>query len=266
MAEKRERPFDTDRYLATAGPGRTIIRLNAKQIFSAQGDPADSLFYLQVGRAKLTIVSKGGKEATVTLLAPGDFFGEECMAGPNELRTTSATAVTVCVVLKIAAEELTRVLHDENTFSDLFVQFLALRSRRTQADLVDQLFNNSERRLARTLLLMADYGNASGPVSLIPPVTQETLADMIGTTRSRVSFFMNRFRKLGYISYKNRIRIHKSLLMMVLEDRLPEQNASRPKLLDVAVSHTQGNGNTQGSGNARSNGHTRSARKLARTS
>src|SRR5580700_5138047 len=235
MPEKRKRPFNTDTYLATEGPGRKIIRLQARQIFSLQGDRADCLFYLQVGRAKLTIVSKGGKEATVTLLAAGDFFGEECMAGQNELRTTSATAVTVCVVLKIAAEELTRVLHDENTFSDLFVQFLALRSRRTQADLVDQLFNNSERRLARTLLLMADYGNASGPETLIPPVTQETLANMIGTTRSRVSFFMNRFRKLGHITYNGRIRVHKSLLMMVLEDRLPEQNASRPKLLDIAI-------------------------------
>jgi CRP/FNR family cyclic AMP-dependent transcriptional regulator len=232
MAENRESLFNIDEYLATAGPGRKVIRLNAKQVFSAQGDVADCLFYLRVGRAKLTIVSKGGKEATVTLLAPGDFFGEECMAGPNNLRTTSATALTVCVVLKIASAELTRVLHEEKTFSDLFVQFLALRSTRTQADLVDQLFNNTERRLARTLLLMADYGNASGPETLIPPVTQETLADMIGTTRSRVSFFMNRFRRLGYISYKNRIRIHKSLLMMVLEDRLPEQNASRPKLLD----------------------------------
>jgi CRP/FNR family cyclic AMP-dependent transcriptional regulator len=232
MPEKRERTFNTGTYLATAGPGRKIIRLNAEQVLSSQGDPADCLFYLQTGRAKLTIVSKGGKEATVTLLSPGDFFGEECMAGPDEFRTTSATAITVCMVLKIASEELARVLHEENEFSDLFVQFLALRSTRTQADLVDQLFNNSERRLARTLLLMADYGNASGPETLIPPVTQETLADMIGTTRSRVSFFMNRFRKLGYISYKNRIRVHKSLLMMVLEDRLPEQNASRPKLLD----------------------------------
>jgi CRP-like cAMP-binding protein len=185
-----------------------------------------------MGRAKLTIVSKGGKEATVTLLAPGDFFGEECMAGPNELRTTSATAITVCVVLKIDCEELTRVLHEEHAFSDLFVQFLALRSSRTQADLVDQLFNNSERRLARILLIMADYGSESGLEALIPPVTQETLANMIGTTRSRVSFFMNRFRKLGYISYKNRIRVHKSLLMMVLQDQLPEENATRPKLLD----------------------------------
>jgi CRP/FNR family transcriptional regulator, cyclic AMP receptor protein len=232
MAQKRARLFNTDAYLATEGPGREIIHLKARQIFSSQGDPADSLFYLRMGRAKLTIVSKGGKEATVTLLAPGDFFGEESMAGPNETRTTSATAISVCVVLKIASVELTRVLHEESAFSDLLVQFLALRSTRTQADLVDQLFNNSERRLARTLLLMADYGNASGPETLIPRVTQETLAEMIGTTRSRVSFFMNRFRKLGYISYKSRIRIHKSLLTMVLEDRLPEQNASRPKLLD----------------------------------
>jgi len=232
MPEKREKPFNVDTYLATAGPGRKMVRLNAKQIFSAQGDPADCLFYLRTGRAKLTIVSKAGKEATVTLLTQGDFFGEECMAGPNEFRTTSATAMTVCLVLKIASVELTRVLHEERAFSDLFVQFLARRSARTQADLVDQLFNNSERRLARTLLLMADYGNASGPESLIPAVTQETLANMVGTTRSRVSFFMNRFRKLGYISYKSRIRVHKSLLMMVLEDRMPEQNTSRPKILD----------------------------------
>jgi CRP/FNR family transcriptional regulator, cyclic AMP receptor protein len=216
-----------------------MIRVKAKQIFSAQGDHADGVFYLRMGRAKLTVVSKDGKEATVTLLAPGDFFGEECMAGPNELRTTSATAVTVCVVLKIASQELTRVLHEENAFSDLFVQFLSLRSTRTQADLVDQLFNNSERRLARTLLIMADYGNASGPESLIPQVTQETLANMIGTTRSRVSFFMNRFRRLGYISYNGRIRVHKSLLMMVLQDRLPEQNSSRPTLLDPPPSQAR---------------------------
>jgi CRP-like cAMP-binding protein len=245
MPKIAARPFTTDTYLATAGPGRRIIRLNAKQIFSSQGDRADCLFYLQTGRAKLTIVSKTGKEATVTLLAPGDFFGEECLAGPNELRTTSATAITICMVLRIASEELTRVLHEENTFSDLFVQFLALRSTRTQADLVDQLFNNSERRLARTLLLMADYGNESGPEALIPQITQETLADMIGTTRSRVSFFMNRFRNLGYISYKNRIRVHKSLLMMVLNDRLPEQNASRPKLLDNATSRARSSKRTK---------------------
>src|ERR1700728_2862032 len=233
MSERREKPFSTDTYLATVGPGRTIIRLKAKQILTFQGDPADCLFYLQTGHAKLTIVSKTGKEATVTLLAPGDFFGEECMAGRNEFRTTSATAITVCMVLRIASEELTRVLHEENTFSDLFVQFLALRSTRTQADLVDQLFNNSERRLARTLLLMADYGNESGPEALIPQITQETLADMIGTTRSRVSFFMNRFRNLGYIEYNGRIRVHKSLLNVVLHDHVPEENAVSASLSGI---------------------------------
>jgi CRP/FNR family transcriptional regulator, cyclic AMP receptor protein len=239
MAEVRDTPFNIKTYLATAGPGRTIVRAKEKYIFSSQGDRARCLFYLQSGRAKLTVVSSSGKEATVTLLAPGDFFGEECMAGPNELRMTSGTAITVCVLLKITCEELTRVLHDEHAFSDLFVQFLALRSTRTQADLVDQLFNNSERRLARTLLIMADYGRASRPTVLIPPVTQETLANMIGATRSRVSFFMNRFRKLGYITYNGRIRVQRSLLMMVLKDQLPEQNASRPTLLDPPPSRTR---------------------------
>jgi CRP-like cAMP-binding protein len=239
MAKKFERAFSTDKYLSTPGPGRKILRLKAKQVFSYQGDPAECLFYLRSGRAKLTVVSKSGKEATVTLLAPGDFFGEECLVGPNERRTTSATALTICVVLKISREEMTRVLREEIQFSDLFVQFIALRSARTQADLIDQLFNNSERRLARTLLLMAEYGQSSDPVTLIPPVTQETLADMIGTTRSRVSFFMNRFRKLGYISYKGRIRVHKSLLSSVLHDRLPEQNASRPTLLDPPPSRAR---------------------------
>jgi CRP/FNR family cyclic AMP-dependent transcriptional regulator len=232
MANEREPTFSTREYLSTTGPGRNILRLKPKQVFSTQGDLADSLFYLHTGRAKLTVVSKNGKEATVTLLAPGDFFGEECMAGPDERRTTSATAITVCVVLQIACAELIRVLHDESEFSDKFVQFIALRGTRTQADLIDQLFNNSERRLARTLLLMADYGNSSGPLKHLPPVTQETLAEMIGTTRSRVSFFMNRFRNLGYISYNGRIQVHTSLLDMVLNDRLPEQNASRPTLLD----------------------------------
>ena len=239
MLRKSKSTFNTRRYLSTTGPGRKIIRLKAKEIISSQGERADSLFYLKTGRAKLTVVSRGGKEATVTLLAGGDFFGEECMIGPQEYRTTSATATTICVVLKIDREELTRVLRVENAFSDLVVQFVALRSSRTQADLIDQLFNNSERRLARTLLLMADYGKSSGPVARIPKVTQETLADMIGTTRSRVSFFMNRFRKLGYISYNGRIQIHKSLLSTVLHDQLPEQNASRPTLLYPTLSHAK---------------------------
>jgi CRP/FNR family cyclic AMP-dependent transcriptional regulator len=239
MAKKRQSTFDPETYLSTTGPGRSITRLRAKQVLSSQGDQADCLFYLRSGRAKLTVVSKGGKEATVTLIAPGDFFGEECMAGSSARRTTSATAISICVVLRIASDELIRVLHEESTFSYRFMQFIALRSLRTQADLIDQLFNSSERRLARMLLLMADYGKSSDPITLIPPVTQQTLAEMIGTTRSRVSFFMNRFRKLGYISYNGRIEIHKSLLSMVLHDRLPEQNASRPILLDPPPSRAQ---------------------------
>jgi CRP/FNR family cyclic AMP-dependent transcriptional regulator len=236
MANKPERNFNVDTYLSSTGPGRRILRVKAAQSFSSQGERADCLFYLQTGRAKLTVVSRGGKEATVTLLAAGDFFGEECMAGPDERRTTSATAITACAVLEIACDELTRVVHEENEFSDWFVQFIAQRGARTQADLIDQLFNNSERRLARTLLLMSEYGNSAGPLKHIPPVTQGTLAEIIGTTRSRVSFFMNRFRNLGYISYNGRIQVHKSLLSMVLLDQLPEQNASRPPLLDPTPS------------------------------
>lgn len=239
MPRRPERPFSTDTYLSNSGPGRSIIRLKAKQVFSLQGDLPDGLFYLQAGRAKLTVVSKAGKEATVTLLASGDFFGEECIAAPASPRTTSATAITACTVLKISSEELTRILHEEPSFSDMFVQFITLRGARTQADLIDQLFNNSERRLARTLLLMAEYGNPSGPLIHIPAVTQGTLAEMIGTTRSRVSFFMNRFRSLGYITYNGRIQVHKSLLSTVLHDKLPEQNASRPTLLDPPPSRTR---------------------------
>jgi CRP/FNR family transcriptional regulator, cyclic AMP receptor protein len=232
MPKGPTRPFSIDEYLSTVGPGRVIVRIQVGEMFSIQGDRADCLFYLQAGRAKLTVVSNRGKEATVTLLAPGDFFGEECLLKSGGSRPTSAMALTPGQVLKIECEELRRVLHEEHVFSDLFVQFIAERSRRTQADLIDQLFNNSERRLARTLLLMANFEEVSDPESLIAPITQETLANMIGTTRSRVSFFMNRFRKLGYISYDGRIRVHRSLLNMILHDKLPEENASRPTLMD----------------------------------
>jgi len=224
--------FDTSGFLASEGPGRSINRHSARQPIFSQGGPADAIFYLQTGRAKLTVISKRGKEATVTLLATGDFFGEESMATAGALRTSTASAVSVCMVLRIERESMLRVLHEEHAFSDFFMQFILNRGIRTQADLVDQLFNSSERRLARTLLLMADFGKDGEPEPLIPPVTQETLAEMIGTTRSRVSFFMNRFRKLGYIEYDGRIRVHTSLLNMVLQDSLPEENASRPKLLD----------------------------------
>ena len=225
--------FDAAVFLAEAGLGRRIIRLKARQAFFAQGQSADSIFYLQKGRAKLTVVSQNGKEATITLLAAGDFVGEESIAGAAGLRLATATAITGCTALKIEREEMIRVIHEEHAFSDLFLKFLLARGMRTQADLVDQLFNSSEKRLARILLLMAEFGKPGEPETLIPPITQETLAEMIGTTRSRVSFFMNRFRKMGLIEYNGRIRVHKSLLNVVLHDALPEHNAARAPILDM---------------------------------
>ena len=232
MVAVKKNHFDPAVFLATEGPGRSVLHNTAKQAFFFQGGTADSVFYLQSGRAKLTVVSKRGKEATVTMLAPGDFFGEESMAGVGAQRTASAMAVSSCVALKIERAKMLSVLHEEHAFSDFFMRFILTRGIRTQADLVDQLFNSSERRLARTLLLMAEYGGSGEPEPLLPPVTQETLAEMVGTTRSRVSFFMNRFRKLGYIEYNGRIRVRASLLNMVLHDSLPEENATRPVLLD----------------------------------
>jgi len=223
-------PFKLNLYLATAGTERRIVTLKAKGVAFSQGALADSVFYLQAGRAALTVVSERGKEATVTLLAAGDFFGEEAITSAEMLRTATATALTMCTMLRIERSEMLRVLAEEHDFSDLFLRHLLAKNARTQADLVDQLFNSSERRLARTLLLMAEFGQPGEPETLLPPITQEALAEMIGTTRSRVSFFMNRFRKLGYIQYNGRIRVHKSLLNVVLQDQLPEQNASRPKM------------------------------------
>jgi len=235
MTEATEKTFDTNIFLKTSGTGRTIVCRKSKGTFFPQGGPSDAVFYLQSGRAKLTVVSKKGKEATVTLLAVGDFFGEESMSGVNLRRVSTASAISACVATRIDSDEMLRALHDEHTFSDFFMQVILSRSIRTQADLVDQLFNSSERRLARILLIMAEYGGPGTPETLIPPVTQETLAEMIGATRSRISFFMNRFRALGYIEYdgyKGRIRVHTSLLNVVLRDELPGENASRPKLLD----------------------------------
>jgi CRP/FNR family transcriptional regulator, cyclic AMP receptor protein len=232
MNQEANKAFDTARYLASEGQGRKIVRIKAKQHFFAQGSPADSVFYLQSGRAKLTVVSKKGKEATVTLLATGDFLGEESLTALGTVRSATATALVACLALKIERAQMLLVLHEQGAFAALFLKFMLLRGMRTQADLIDQLFNSSERRLARTLLLMADFGNPGELETQIPPVTQETLAEMIGTTRSRVSFFMNRFRKLGYIEYNGHIRVNRSLLNVVLHDQLPEQNASRPTLLD----------------------------------
>ncbi len=234
MTRKNTTTFDSADFLANAGLGRTIVELQAKQAFFSQGDPADSVFYLQKGRAKLTVVSQNSKQATITLLSPSDFVGEESLAAILGLRLATATAISACTALKIDRSEMIRVMQDEPAFADIFVKFLLARSMRTQADLVDQLFNSSEKRLARILLIMAEFGKPGDPATFIPPVTQETLADMIGTTRSRVSFFMNRFRKLGFISYNGRIQVHKSLLNVVLLDQLPDQNAQKPAIVPFA--------------------------------
>jgi len=218
MAQPQEIVFDAPAFLAEAGLGRKIVQLKAKQSFFSQGGLADTLFYLQRGRAKLTVVSKNGKEATIALLSMGDFIGEESLATVGGRHLTTATAITACKALEIEREEMVRVMHEEPSFSDLFLKFLLARSMRTQADLIDQLFNSSEKRLARVLLLLAEFGMPGEPESLIPEITQETLAEMIGTTRSRVSFFMNRFRTLGFIEYNGRIRVHKSLLNVILHE------------------------------------------------
>jgi len=222
--------FDAAEFLSSAGLGRTIVELKAKQHFFRQGDPADAVFYLQKGRVKVTVISQNNKQATITLLSSTDFVGEESLAAILGLRLASATAISACTALKIDRSEMIRVMHDEPAFADIFFKFLLARSMRTQADLVDQLFNSSEKRLARILLLMSEFGKPGEPETFIPPITQETLADMIGTTRSRVSFFMNRFRKLGFISYNGRIQVHKSLLNVVLLDQLPDHNARKPSL------------------------------------
>ena len=191
MVELDKPSFDAAAFLASAGLGRKIVQLAPKQTFFSQGDPADSVFYLREGRARVTVVSTVGKEATITLLAAGDFVGEESLAAPAGLRLATATALTACTALKIARDEMIRVMHEEHDFSDVFLKFLLARSMRIQADLVDQLFNSSEKRLARILLLMAEFGQPVEPEPLLPKISQETLPEMIGTTRSRVSFFIN---------------------------------------------------------------------------
>jgi len=207
--------FDPARFLEAAGITHRMVQVRPGHVFFSQGGLADTVFFLDSGRAKLTVVSKRGKEATVTLLAPGDFIGEESLAGGAEVHDATATAVTPCKALKLSRKEM-----------------VLLRGVRTREDLIDQLFNNSEKRLARTLLIMAEFGKPGEPESMIPPVTQEELADMIGTTRSRVSKFMNNFRRLGYVTYNGRIHVHKALLNVVLHDRLPDQTARRPVVVD----------------------------------
>ncbi len=230
MVQLEKPAFDTVAFLAHAGIGRRIVQIPPGQPIFSQGDSADSIYYLQKGRARITVVSHPGKEATIAILSVGDFVGEESLAALPGLRLTAATAITDCTALQIKREEMIRTMHEEHDFSDLFMKFLLARSMRTQADLVDQLFNSSEKRLARILLLMAEFDQPGERETLIPKISQETLAEMVGTTRSRVSFFMNRFRKLGFIEYNGRIRVHKSLLNVVLHDHLPNEKAKETRI------------------------------------
>ena len=233
MTDRSSPTFDLAVLLARSGLGRRIVEFKDSENLFTQGDLADSVFYIQHGRVRLTVVSHAGKEATVTLLSSGDFIGESALTSIPGLRLSTATAQGNCTALKITREEMIRVIHQEHEFSDLFLKFLIERSMRTQADLVDQLFNNSEKRLARILLLMAEFRESGEREQFLPPITQETLSEMIGTTRSRVSFFMNRFRALGFIDYSGsgRIQVNRALLNLVLLDQLPEQNPEKPPIL-----------------------------------
>jgi CRP-like cAMP-binding protein len=211
--------FDSKRFLSTMDGGRKIAAFAKKQTIFVQGDPSDAVCYIQNGKVKLTVISKIGKEATIGILNEGDFFGEGCLAG-QPLRLCSATAMTDCVVMRIDKKSMVKTLHEEHELSDLFVAYLLTRNIRYEEDLVDQLFNSSEKRLARMLLLLAHFGKEGKPETVIPKISQESLAEMVGTTRSRVSFFMNRFRKLGFVEYDggSGLQVHSSLLNIVLHD------------------------------------------------
>jgi CRP-like cAMP-binding protein len=219
MATKSNREFDPQEFLATIGEGRKVVSFPKKQTIFAQGDAADAVFYIQEGKVRLTVVSKIGKEATLGILNSGEFFGEGGLAGQH-LRMGSAIAMTDCELLRIEKKAMMLALHREHKFSDLFVAYLLARNVRYEEDLVDQLFNSSEKRLARLLLLLAHFGKEGVPEIVIPKISQETLAEMIGTTRSRVSFFMNRFRELGFLDYGEGggLQVHSSLLNIVLHD------------------------------------------------
>jgi CRP/FNR family cyclic AMP-dependent transcriptional regulator len=230
MTGRRLAAFDPAAFLSKAGIGRRIVQLKSEEPFFSQGDKSDCVFYLQKGHAKLTVISKVGKEATIALLGAGDFLGEESVGAVAGLRLATATAIAACTALKIERKEMIRAIHRQHALSDVFLAFVLKRSMRTQADLVDQLFNSSEKRLARILLLMAEFGSSRVPLMRIPKVSQESLANMIGTTRSRVSFFMNRFRKLGFIDYNGGIHVNRSLLNVVLHDQPSEHDAQKPSL------------------------------------
>ncbi len=209
--------FDPQLFLATVGVARTITECPKDYKIFSQGDPAEAVFYIQHGRVKLKVKSKQGREAVIAILDAGDFLGEACLIGQTVCLAT-ATAIAPSFILRIEKTEMVRVLHEERTFSDLFVPYVLSRNVRTQEDLVDQLFNSSEQRLARTLLLLAHYGKEGTPEAVVPEINQETLAGMVGTTRARVNFFMNKFKKMGFIDYENGLRVHRSLLNVALRD------------------------------------------------
>ena len=217
IAAKKKRDFDPKLFLATIGEGRKLVPVTKKQRIYAQGAACDAVFYIQTGKVRLTVVAENGKEATIGILNPGDFFGEGGLAG-QPLRMGSATAMTDCELMQIEKKAMMRALHQEHALSDLFTAYLLGRNIRYEEDLVDQLFNSSEKRLARILLLLAHFGKEGVPETVVPKISQETLAEMVGTTRSRVSFFMNRFRKLGFIHYNGGLAVHSSLLNVVLHD------------------------------------------------
>jgi CRP/FNR family cyclic AMP-dependent transcriptional regulator len=212
------RRFDPSTFLSQAGLGRTIVDLKKGKTIFSQGDPAESIFYIQSGQVKLSVISSNGKEATIAMLGAKDFLGEECVANGCSLRLATAVSLTEGAVLQIDKNEMVRALHEHHALSDIFVSYLLSRNIRVQADLVDQLFNSSEKRLARALLLLAQFGKEGAPDTVIPKISQETLAEMVGTTRSRINFFMNRFRKLGFIEYNGKLTVHSSLLGVVLHD------------------------------------------------
>ena len=218
MATKRRPSFDPKSFLAKVGEGRSIGRYRKDQIVFSQGDPADAVFYIQKGKVKVTVVSEQGKEAVVAILGTNEFFGEGCLAGQAQRIATVAT-MTDSVIVRLEKAAIVRVIHQEPAFSEMFIAHLLARTIRVEADLVDQLFNSSEKRLARLLLLLANFGKEGKPEPIIAKISQETLAEMIGTTRSRVSFFMNKFRKLGFIDYNGGIEVHSSLLNVVLHDQ-----------------------------------------------
>jgi CRP/FNR family cyclic AMP-dependent transcriptional regulator len=213
-----ETVFDPESFLARAGVGKQVLNLKKNESAYAQGDAADAIYYVRKGQLRVTVTSANGKEATLALVGAGEFLGEDCMVSAHLLRLATATAMTECALLRISKAEMVRVLHQEPALSDVFVSFLLTRNARFQADLVDQLFNSSEKRLARILLLLAQFGKESKPETVVPKISQEILAEMIGTTRSRVSFFMNRFRKLGFIEYNGEIQVHNSLLNIFLQE------------------------------------------------